>query len=195
MSGALKVKKKSFEELYEELCQLPDHMVGEILGGELEVSPRPSLEQANSSSGLTGILREPFHYGRNGGPGGWWILVEPEVHLDETVFVPDVAGWRKSRVSGPLKGQFSELAPDWVCEVISPSSVRHDKITKMHLYAKFQIPHYWLVDPFGHVLEVFELQGEKWVLHSAYAKEDKVSAPPFEAIEFNLGDLWTDSFS
>ena len=189
----MKVKEKSFEELYEELCQLPENMVGEILNGELVAMPRPSRKHVNSSSGLTGILNGPFQHGR-GGPGGWWILVEPEIHIAGTVFVPDLAGWQKVRLPKLSEGNenFFELSPDWVCEVSSPSSVRYDRVTKMNLYSKFQIPHYWLVDPLAHTLEVFELQAEKWFLHSTYAKSDKVSAPPFEAVEFDLGDLWVD---
>ena len=189
MGEPLKARKKSFEELYEELSQLPENMVGQILNGELVVSPRPSPEHSNAGSMLGVHLGGPFQVGR-GGPGGWWILDEPEVHIDETAFVPDLAGWKKTRLVEKPKKSFFELTPDWVCEVISPSSVRHDKITKMNLYSQFRIPHYWLVDPANQSLEVFELQAEKWVLHSLYTKDDKVSAPPFQAIEFDLGDLW-----
>lgn len=183
------VKEKSFEELYSDLCNLPENVVGQILNGELIVSPRPGPKHSRASTKLGGKLGEPFDSGK-GGPGGWWLFDEPEVHIEGHAFVPDLAGWKKENLpSLPETAHFS-LSPDWVCEVVSPSSSRHDRVTKMNLYAQFKIPFYWLIDPALKTLEVFELSSSRWVLNSSYQGDDKVSAQPFDAIEFDLGDLW-----
>lgn len=184
-------KEKSFGELYEELCKLPDNVVGEILNGELVVSPRPSPKHAMASSSIGGILNGPFQHGR-GGPGGWWILDEPEIHLGEQVIVPDIAGWKKDRLPKlPEKSHF-ELAPDWVCEVLSPSTARYDKLSKLQVYAENKVSHYWIVDPINKVLEVFVLDSGSYRVGPVFGGEDKVKAPPFTELEFNLGDLWSD---
>ena len=185
------IKDKSFEELYEELCALPSDVVGEILRGELVVSPRPSPKHASASSGLGGKLFDPFQSGK-GGPGGWWILDEPQVHLAEQVVVPDLAGWKKERLPSLPDKNYFDVAPDWVCEVLSPSTARHDRVTKMGLYSQFKISCYWLIDPAAKTLEVLELSESGWFLRASFGERDKVAAPPFDAIEFDLGDLWAD---
>ena len=184
-------KEKSFEDLYKELCNLPENVVGEILNGELIVSPRPAPKHSRASSILGGVIGGPYDRGQ-GGPGGWWILDEPEVHLIEQVIVPDIAGWKKERMPKLPEAAYFDLRPDWVCEVVSPSSARHDRVTKMSLYAEMEVPYYWLVDPNQRVLEVYELQNSNWMRKASFADDSKVSAPPFEAIEFDLGDLWAD---
>lgn len=190
MSEAL--KKKSFEELYEELCALPENVIGEIINGELIVSPRPAPKHANSASGLTGILREYYQYGRNGGPGGWWILIEPQIEFPEKVVVPDIAGWKKSKMpSLPDKAYFN-LAPDWVCEVLSPSTARYDRISKLQVYANNGITDYWILDPVGKVLETYSLEKGGYKVGPAFSGNDIVKTSPFSDFEFDLGDLWAD---
>jgi len=189
MSEAL--KEKNFNELYKELCDLPKNMVGQILDGELIASPRPAPRHSNASSGIGSAIRPPFQDGQ-GGPGGWWILDEPEVHLESNVFVPDIAGWKKEKLPKLPDTAYFEITPDWVCEVVSPSSGRHDRVTKMNLYAQFKIPFYWLVDPQGKTLEIFSLEQGRWILSSSFGKSDMVSAPPFSDIEFDLSYLWAD---
>lgn len=120
---------------YEELCQVPDHKVAEILDGELIVTPRPALRHASASSGLGGLLWGPFQGGRSG-PGGWWILDEPELHLADDILVPDLAGWRRERVPSIPDTAYMTLAPDWVCEVISPATERMDRSRKIRIYAR-----------------------------------------------------------
>ena len=184
-------KIKSFDELYKELCDLPDNVVGEILKGELVVSPRPAFIHAMASSILGGILSGPFTLG-NGGPGGWWILDEPELHFPDDVVVPDIAGWKRERLQDPSEMKFFEVSPDWVCEVLSPSTARQDKISKLQIYAENKVPYYWVVDPLNRVLEILILDGKTYKLAFVFGKNDDVKAPPFEELKFNLGSLWAN---
>ena len=191
MGKALK-KIKSFDELYKELCDLPDNVVGEILKGELVVSPRPAFIHARASSIIGMLIGGPFDLGKDG-PGGWWILDEPELHFPDDVVVPDIAGWKRERLQDPSKMKVFEVSPDWVCEVLSPSTARQDKISKLQIYAENKVPHYWIVDPLNRVLEILILDGKTYKLAFVFGKDDDVKkAPPFEELEFNLGSLWAD---
>lgn len=174
---------------YEDLFDLPDHIVGEIIHGQLITHPRPAPKHAVASSAVGGELVSLFQKGR-GGPGGWWILDEPELHLDRHILVPDLAGWRRERLPTMPETAYFTLPPDWVCEVLSPSTARVDRADKMPIYAAQSIPFLWLIDPDLHTLEVFVLNEGRWVLEKVYQENDAVSACPFEAVSFALGDLW-----
>jgi Uma2 family endonuclease len=176
---------------YDDLLKLPDHMVGEIVAGELWASPRPAARHARTSSLLGSEITGPFDRGR-GGPGGWWILDEPELHLENDVLVPDIAGWLRARMPQIPDVAFFELAPDWVCEVMSPSTARLDRTRKLPSYAAHGIPWLWLVDPPARTLEVFELVEGRWTLIATHGGDDIVRAVPFDAIELELGALWID---
>lgn len=184
MSSAA-IKKAVYEDLY----KLPDNVIGEIIAGELIASPRPSPRHAHSTLSLGDELTGPFQKGR-GGPGGWLLLVEPELHLGEHILVPDLAAWKRERLAHPPAGNGIDVAPDWVCEVISPSSTRTDRVLKMPRYSEFKVPHLWLLDPLAKTLEVFKLDGGSWRLLSAHSENDKVRAEPFHEIEINLAELW-----
>ena len=183
-------KKKTYDDLWEELCALPDNVVGEILDGELVVTPRPSPLHANVSSTLIMKIGGPFCLGEGGGPGGWWILNEPQIHFPGIDIVPDIAGWKRDRLPELPKTARFELAPDWVCEVLSPSTARYDKISKLRTYADNKIPYYWIVDPQLRTLEVLTFDGRGYRLEMAFEGADRVSAPPFDAVEINLEVLW-----
>jgi Uma2 family endonuclease len=174
---------------YDDLLKLPEHVVGELIDGELFVSPRPALPHAHVASVLGVDLGGPFDRGR-GGPGGWWILFEPELHFGADVLVPDLAGWRRERLPRVPRGAALELAPDWVCEVVSPSTARLDRTRKMNVYARVKVPYLWLIDPLAMTLEIFRLEGERWVLFSTHAGAEKVRAEPFAAVELDLGSWW-----
>ena len=174
---------------YEDLCALPDTVVAEIIAGDLYASPRPSVPHALASSTLGGDLSGPFQRGR-GGPGGWWILFEPELHLGDDVVVPDLAGWRRARMSRPPRGPYITLAPDWVCEVLSPATARLDRVAKMPLYAREGVGHLWLIEPLAKTLEVYRLRGAHWVVLGSYGGAARVRAEPFEAVEIALAALW-----
>jgi Uma2 family endonuclease len=177
---------------YEDLCQVASHKVAEILDGELIVTPRPALRHARASSGLGGYLWGPFQGGRDG-PGGWWILDEPELHLGDDILVPDLAGWRRDRLPAIPDAAYMTLAPDWVCEVISPSTERMDRSRKLRIYAREGVPHLWLLDPIVRTLEVLRLENARWVLLETHSDTDVVRVEPFAAIEIALTALWPDS--
>jgi len=176
---------------YEDLLALPEHVVGEIIGGELIVSPRPGPRHAVAASVLGGELVPPYHSGR-GGPGGWWILFEPELHLGDDVLVPDLAGWRRERMPAVPETAYFALAPDWVCEVLSSGTARLDRQRKLAVYAREGIAHVWLLDPIQRILEVLRLERRQWMIVSVHADEDEVCAEPFEATTLPLLRLWTD---
>ena len=174
---------------YEDLLAAPEGLVAELVGGTLHTSPRPASRHARASSRLGMLLGGPFDLGA-GGPGGWWILDEPELHLDEDVLVPDLAGWRRERMPDVPDVPHFELAPDWICEVLSPSTARVDRVLKLPVYAGAAVLHVWLVDPTAQTLEVFRLEAGRWVLVFTEVGASRVRAEPFDAVEFDLGALW-----
>ena len=181
---------------YDDLRRVPPDKVAEIVDGELTVTPRPAARHALASSrlgaDLTAFDRLP---GGGGGPGGWCVLDEPEVHLADDVLVPDLAGWRRERMPQVPDVPFFTLAPDWVCEVTSPATRALDRVRKMPIYAREHVGHVWLLDPIDKLLEVFRLEGQGWLLVSAHEGAVKVRAQPFDALEIDLGRFWLEGGS
>ena len=174
---------------YSDLERLPSNMVGQILFGVLHSHPRPNPRHSAALGSLHDELNRPFRRGR-GGPGGWIFLIEPELHLGTHVVVPDIAGWRRERMQRLPDTAFIETAPDWVCEVLSPSTQRIDRTDKLSIYAASGVGHAWYVDPEARTLEVLARQGDRWLIAATFKEEDPVSAPPFEAHTFALDVLW-----
>ena len=174
---------------YQDVLDAPPHRVAEIIDGVLYTQPRPASPHALATSSLGSDLIVPFQFGR-GGPGGWWIIDEPELHLGEDILVPDLAGWRRERMPAYPDVAYFTLPPDWVCEVLSASTRRIDLHGKRPIYAREGVAHLWLVDPVDHTLEAFELRAGEWVLSATAKDDDPVQVRPFEAITFSLGDLW-----
>jgi Uma2 family endonuclease len=174
---------------YDDLLALPADEVGEIIGGVLHANPRPALTHAAASSALGEELGPPFKRGK-GGPGGWIILDEPEIHLGVDVVVPDLAGWRRERMPELPESPFTTLAPDWLCEVLSPSTHNLDRGEKLPLYARERVAHVWLVDPIAQYLEVLRLDGETFRIVATFTADATVRAEPFDAIELDLSVLW-----
>lgn len=174
---------------YADLLVLPDHVVGEILAGDLYASPRPRFRHARAAAWLDRRLGPPFDDGV-GGPGGWWLLIEPEIHFADEVLVPDLAGWRRERLPVFPDVAYLELAPDWVCEILSPSTERIDRGLKMRSYAREGVADLWLCNPEARTLEVLHLQGEKWLVTAVYSGEEIVRVQPFDVIELDLASLW-----
>jgi Uma2 family endonuclease len=176
---------------YEDLKKIPDIMVAEIVDGELHASPRPALPHANVTSSLGALIGGPYHHSR-GGPGGWVILFEPELHFDRNVLVPDLAGWRRTRLPRVPAAAYTTLEPDWVCEVLSPSTASLDRVKKLTIYAREQVGHEWLIDPAARTLEVLRLEGGRWTILATHAGSDVVRAEPFTEIDLELASLWAD---
>lgn len=174
---------------YQDLLRLPEGQIGQILDGELVALPRPAARHQAVSSALGGELHSPFSRGR-GGPGGWILLDEPELQLGGQVIVPDLVGWRRERLPELPDTPAITLRPDWVCEVLSPSSVSIDRVKKTRIYAKLEIPCFWVVDPLAHTLEVLGLRGDKYAYEASFEGDDPIAAPPFEAVPLELGALW-----
>lgn len=174
---------------YGAILDLPDTVVGELINGELVVSPRPSPPQAVCAANLNAIVNSVFGLGI-GGPGGWWILMEPELHLAGDVVVPDLAGWRRERLPETPAEAYFTLPPDWVCEVLSPKSAKHDRVSKLDIYRRHSVPFYWIIDPIRRTLEVLALHDARWAIGQTLGDDDAVCAPPFEATTFQLTTLW-----
>ena len=170
-------------------------MVAEIIDGELYASPRPASPHIRATTVLGGDLLGSFDRppGGEGAPGGWWILFEPELHLGRDVLVPDLAGWRRSRMPVlPNVAAFTE-PPDWACEVLSPQTAGMDRVRKMRVYARERVPHLWLVDPILKTLEVYRLEKGRWVVASSHAGTDPVRAEPFETVAFDASRWWLET--
>jgi Uma2 family endonuclease len=178
--------------LYEQLKALPEGLTGEILDGQIYTQPRPSLEHGYTETSLAEELVGPFQKGRGGGPGGWLIVVEPELHFirDTEVDVPDLAGWRRTRLPVLPKGHRATVIPDWVCEILSPSTESKDRQIKMPIYAKYGVPHAWLIDPIARSLEAYALEAGAWREIGRFADSAQVRAAPFDAVTIDLGGLW-----
>jgi Uma2 family endonuclease len=171
---------------YQDLLAVPDYLVAEILFGSLVTHPRPGPRHSIAGS----ALGSPFQFGRGGRPGGWIFMDEPELHLGDHVVVPDLAGWHRERLPSMPDTSWIETAPDWICEVLSPSTERYDRGDKRIINADAGVRHLWHVDPGPRLLEVFELREGKWLLAGVFQDDAEAAAPPFAACPFRLGLLW-----
>jgi Uma2 family endonuclease len=176
---------------YQDVLDAPENMVAEILRGVLHLQPRPRPRHAVVASSLGFDIGGPFHRGV-GGPGGWWIIDEPELHLGDEVIVPDLGGWRRERMPAMPETAWFDMPPDWVCEVLSPGTRQRDLTVKRDIYAEHGVPHLWFVDPEARTLEAFALRGGEWVLAAALAGDAEARVAPFDAVAMPLGALWAD---
>jgi Uma2 family endonuclease len=177
---------------YADVLSAPEHLVAELIEGELYLHPRPAKPHAAAATALGEELGPPFKRGR-GGPGGWIILFEPELHLGSDVLVPDLAGWRRERLPViTTEEAYFTLAPDWICEVLSASTAVTDRARKLPIYARHGVGHVWLVDPIQRTLEVLRAQAGQWLIVAVHHGNTVLRAEPFDAIELDLGVLWAD---
>lgn len=179
---------------YDDILAAPETKVAEVIDGEVLVSPRPAARHANTASAILVDVRGNFGGppGHGPGPGGWWILMEPELHFGDDVLVPDQAGWRRERMSKLTDVAAFTDAPDWVCEVISPSTGRIDRSRKMRIYAREGVGHLWLVDPLLRTVEVYRLRESEWVVTSVHAGDAPARLVPFDAIELDVTRWWLE---
>jgi len=175
---------------YADVLAAPEHMVAEILNGDLVLSPRPTYRHARASSGIGMSLSAYDGNPRGTDPGGWWILDEPELHFGPTVMVPDLAGWRRERLPEIPDVAWLELAPDWVCEVASANTRRYDRMVKSGLYLEHGVAWTWLVTPTEETIEVFHAEAGRWVLAASSVGAEPVRLPPFDLLELDVGRWW-----
>ena len=188
---AERIAKVSRPATYQDVLDAPPHMVAEVVAGTLHTQPRPAKRHAWASSVMGVEIGAPFGRGK-GGPGGWLIIDEPELHLGEDIVVPDIAGWQRETMSEDMDGAYFTQAPDWVCEVLSPSTRQFDQGEKRAVYARERVRHLWFLDPDVKSLEAFELRDGLWVLLATLVDDAPVSLPPFDAISFPLDALWPE---
>ncbi|MCC6998874.1 MAG: Uma2 family endonuclease [Deltaproteobacteria bacterium] len=174
---------------YEDVLAAPEHTVAEIVSGDLIVSPRPRPRHAHAAGMLFGDLSGSYGF-KGGGPGGWWIFFEPELHLGNDVLVPDLAGYRTERMSALPDEAWFSLVPDWICEVLSPGTGRLDRTRKLPIYARHGVNWAWLVDPNERTLEVLRSDDQLWTVIAVHGDDDLVRAEPFPALEIDLLALW-----
>ena len=177
---------------YDDLMQVPDTKVAEIIDGELVVSPRPASPHAYAATVLGSDVVSRFNRGADdpSGAGGWWLLLEPELHFGDDVLVPDWAGWRRERMPQMVSTPYFTLVPDWVCEVVSPSTGRIDRTRKMRIYAGEGVASLWLVDPLAKTVEVYRLAEGRWIVVGVRGGNETVRLEPFDAIEITLDRWW-----
>lgn len=183
-------KNKPHAGVYEQVLKAPENFVAEMMNGELVAHRMPGPKHIRAASALGACLAPVFDLGKKAN-GGWWILDNPEMHFGDDIMVPDLAGWRRERMPQLPGIPWFEPEPDWVCEVLSPSMARIDRVKKMPLYAAHGVRFLWLVDPENRLLEVFELGNGHWMLLATLADNAPVSQPPFESHSFPLDHLWT----
>lgn len=174
---------------YADIEALPEGVTGELIHGALHTQPKPSPRHMSVATALSGELASPFQKGR-GGPGGWVFLMETEIKFGENILVPDIAGWRRERLTSLPHTNWMTVRPDWICEATSPATALRDRHYKRDIYGLAGVPHYWIIDPRARLLEVFQLENKKWTLFGTYSAGSDVAAPPFEAYSFPMDVLW-----
>jgi Uma2 family endonuclease len=178
-----------FGALYARYAALPEGTKAEIVGGEIRLLPRPRPRHVRSASVLGAKLLRAFGWDSDDGPGGWVILDEPELRLEDEIRAPDLAGWRLERYVEPEDNPIT-LVPHWICEVLSSTTARSDRSEKMPLFARCGVGHFWIVDPAMKTLEIYRREGTVWVAVSSHGESDVVAPEPFDAVPFDLGALW-----
>lgn len=175
---------------YQDVLDAPPDRVAEVVRGALHLQPRPAMPHVRAGSRL-GVRLGGFDDDTIG-PGGWWIVDEPELHPGADIVVPDLAGWRRTRMPRFPRSPYATVAPDWVCEILSPSTRQLDLGPKRDIYAEHGVGHLWFVDPDARTLEAFGLRDGAWVLLRTLTGDADVRLPPFDAIGFPLAALWPD---
>jgi Uma2 family endonuclease len=173
-----------------DLDALPPGIVGEIINGVLYTMTKPRMRHQRTTTGIGADLLGPFDLGR-GGPGGWWISIEPGIELPNTPEIsPDVAGWRRERMPEMPGDEPIRLVPDWVCEIFSKTTRRHDQLVKMPYYAEVGVAYAWTVDLEARVLTAWRLESRHWVTIGTYSNETEARIAPFDAVPLNVADWW-----
>jgi Uma2 family endonuclease len=179
---------------YADLEALPEHYTGELIDGTLYAQAQPASPHQRAATRLGVLLGQAFDREPAGpdGPGGWWLLDEPELHFGADVLVPDIAGWRRERMPRMPRVPYFDLAPDWLCEVVSPSTEQLDRGLKLQIYHRAGVSHVWLVEPLARRIEVLRRSAEGWLLAATHFGEAEAGIEPFAAVPLLLAELWLD---
>ncbi|MBI2213256.1 MAG: Uma2 family endonuclease [Acidobacteria bacterium] len=175
---------------YDDIVKLPDFQIGELVDGELYATPRPALRHARLAVNLIVAIATTYDHIRIG-PKGWHLLFEPEIHLGDDVFVPDLAGWRMERLASIPDTAWAETEPDWICEILSPSNGHYDRAVKMPAYARYGIPYAWIVDPVLRRIDTWMRDGREWRPTGNWPSTSPILAPPFDSVAIDRTQLWT----
>jgi len=177
---------------YQDILDAPDDMRAEVVNGELHLLPRAAPRHQRFSF-LFGNALETSLRDRKSGHSGWVFIPDTNVHLsDHDICGPDIAGWRVETMPDVPETAHITIRPDWVCEIISPSSERLDRHDKFAMYANFGIPYYWIVDHRNRLVEAYALEQGRWVAIGVGSNDDAISFAPFDTIGLELGRLWPD---
>lgn len=175
---------------YDDLLAYPEDVKAELLGGEIHVQPAALPRHGRVQLALGRLVGGPFD-GDTEGPEGWWILPEVDIRLGpHDVVRPDLTGWRRPRLPDPWNTRPIDVVPDWICEILSPTTEKLDRVRKQQLYARHGVPYYWIVDPAERVLEAYVLDAGQWRIAGAYDDTALARIPPFDAIELAVGRLF-----
>lgn len=173
-----------------DLDALPPGVVGEIIEGVLDTMTKPRARHQRTGLEIGSGLLGPFDHGR-GGPGGWWIITEPGIQLPNTPEIsPDVAGWCRERLPELPVDEPIGVVPDWICEILSPTTRRHDQLVKLPYHARVGVAHAWVVDLESRVLTVHRLEEGTWRIVGTYSDESEARIVPFEAVPLNVAAWW-----
>jgi Uma2 family endonuclease len=176
---------------WEDLAATPDDgLTYEILDGQLEALPRPQPRHGRAQGQLYSRLSGPFDPG-GGGPGGWWLVIEPDVMLaSDQIVAPDLVGWRRERRPELPETRPITVVPEWICEVVSADDRGRDRVRKANVYLRTGVPHYWILDPADRSLEAFTAREGAWLRVGAWSDGDTPRIPPFEAVEIEVSSLF-----
>lgn len=177
---------------YQDVLDAPHDKIAQVVDGELWLQPRPNVGHARAATRLTGQLDDAFGR-RRSGFGGWTILFEPEIHVAGSILVPDIAGWRRESVDElDLEAAFFDVRPDWVCEILSPSTQVLDRTRKMDTYGSEGVAYLWFVDPAAQLLEAYQQSPDGWLRLGTWSEDAKPNVAPFDKLDLELGLLWED---
>jgi Uma2 family endonuclease len=175
---------------YQDLRALPEDVRAEIIAGEISTLPSPRPRHSKSQGALRNFIGGPYDDDDGyGGPGGWWIFIEVDIQLGPDVVRPDLAGWRRARLPQPDVRPIT-VAPDWICEVLSPANEAHDRVTKRRIYAEHGVAHYWIVDPDARTLEALTLENGRWVDAGSFDDQAQARIAPFTEVMLPVGRLF-----
>jgi Uma2 family endonuclease len=175
-----------------DLHALPEHVRAELIHGSIVEKAAPSAEHSGSQFAISMAIGRRFQR-RPGGrwPGGWWFATEAEVEYEtHEVYVHDVAGWRRDRVTDPPTGRPVRIRPDWACELLSPSNAKRDRVDKFQVLHRNQVPFYWIADPLEQTLIVHRWQPKGYLVSLTASAGDIVRAEPFDAVELRVATLF-----